>query len=172
MKRITVYAYDDAGRRTVDGWFNLDAATRIEERVDWNNGNQVSVHVTDTGDRYAAREHQTLFRTADRRWVLHRANQWQHIPDRWMWLDDEQAKKWLVVNGGSDDELEEYFGKVEEERGPGRPPTIPDPVAVHVHYPRELLAAVDAAASEAGVSRAEWLRRIAASAVQPATAHT
>jgi hypothetical protein len=162
VKRITV---------TADSWFNLDTATRIEETTRWDGQNQVSVHVTDPSDRYAAREHQTLFRTASRRWVLHTANQWQHIPDRWMWLDDEQAKSWLVVNG-SDDELAEYFGKVEEERGPGRPPTIPDPVAVHVHYPRELLAAVDAAASEAGISRAEWLRRIAASALQSAAAQT
>ncbi len=159
MTRINVYAYaDDFGQTTLDGWFNDDAATRYDEDTNWDGNNHVSVA---TGSQW---NHEALYRTRKGQWVLNWWSQWQGSTEKYEFVSDERAKEWLLRND-HDDAVTKWFGELEEESGPpkgGRPAVGP---AISTAYSAELLARIDDAAKRSGLSRAAWLRQIAAAAV-------
>lgn len=155
MGRINITEADEyTSEPTLVGWFDPDKATEIAEDTDWDGSNHISVA---TGSQS---EHECLYRTAGGRWVLHGWSQWQGTLPSYRFVADEQAREWLLRNG-RDEAVEEHFGAVEPERGPGRPEIGG---AVHVRL-GDLLPAVDAAAADAGVSRAEWVRSVVHNAV-------
>ncbi|WP_289007868.1 CopG family transcriptional regulator [uncultured Thermomonospora sp.] len=149
MARINVFAVDEYdGTRTLAGWFDPDRARAIEGRREWDGNDLADVHV-------GANRWQTLYRTAGGRWVLETSSAWQHEETTYQFITDEQARQWLLVNG-SDDVVEEYFGEIEEERGPGRPEIGP---VTTIRLGEELTARVDAARRD-GESRAAAIRRL------------
>jgi hypothetical protein len=152
MNRVNVHApdpYDDGGQPRLAGWFDLDRAAEFDEARHFDGSNHVSAA---TGSQW---DHETLYRTAQGRWVLHRWSQWQGTRPSYEFVDDDQAREWLL-RMGRDDDAAEHFGEVEEERGPGRPEVGG---AVHVRL-GSLAGAVDRWAAEQGVSRAEGIRQL------------
>lgn len=131
------------------GWFDLDAANLFPEDKEWSGTNLIS---SNTGTQW---EHQAVYRTARGRWVLCAYSDYQQSPPTYTFIDDDTARDWLTRNS-HDEAVIKYFGEIEEERGPGRP-AIGDPVQFRLEP--ALLAQVDASATTAGVSRAEWIRR-------------
>ena len=79
---------DGSGR-----WFNLETATKFVEDTRWNGNNNISVA---TGSQW---DHETLYRTAGRRWVLHHWSGWQGSLPNWTAVDTETAARWLSANG-------------------------------------------------------------------------
>lgn len=170
MNRIDVYRYPtdelDQDGPYLDGWFDLDKADMIQQDTEWNGNNHISVHTRSQWDS------QTLYRTSGGRWVLNHSSAWQGTTPRWEFVTDEQARRWLTVNN-SDAEIAKYFAPLAEESGPaptGRPAVGP---AINVRLGDDLLATVDARATDEGVTRAEMIRRLVAAGIagQPATAH-
>lgn len=149
MDRIAVYRYDEplAGR-VLAGYFNRDAATRVDEETRWDGNNHVSVH---TSDRW---EHQQLYRTSAGRWVLSKWSQRVGRGETFEFVTDDEARDWLIVNG-DEDTTARYFGEIPEERGPGRPAIGP---VVEVRFAPDILEAIDAAAAVQGMRRAEYIR--------------
>lgn len=74
-------------------WFNLDRAEEYCEDTRWDGHNHISVA---TGSQW---EHETLYRTAGKEWVLHWRSQWQGTTPSWKIVDDKTAARWLVSNG-------------------------------------------------------------------------
>lgn len=161
MDRINVFenGEDDYGRpvRRLAGWFDLDRATPVEGRRKWDGNNRADVHV-------GANRAQTLYRTAQGRYVLHTTSAWVNEEDVWQFITPERAREWLTINE-SDDVIEEWFGKLEEETGPGRPEIGP---ATQVRLGIELTARVDAARAE-GESRAAAIRRLVETGLRATT---
>jgi len=151
MRRINVYAYNDEIGKELAGWFDIDTAESIDERVEWDGQNNVSVHVGD-------HEHQILYHTAGGRWVRHTWSQWQGVDPTYAFVDAPTAQAWLLINH-SDEVVERLIGPIEPERGPGRPAIGP---AINVRLPGELLAAVDARAATEGTTRADLIRQFVA----------
>jgi len=149
MSRINIYSVDEYDGPVLEGWFDPDKALLIEGRREWDGNNHVCVHL-----RSDARG-QNLYRTAGGRWVLETWSRWQNEEARHEFVSDEQARQWLLING-SDDVVEEYFGEIEEERGPGRPEIGP---VTTIRLGEELTARVDAARRD-GESRAAAIRRL------------
>lgn len=167
MARINVFEYADAEDRAYGvedknvGWFYPESATRYAEDTRWDGNNNVSVNPVGPFG------HQALYRTAGGRWVLNTWSQYQGVAERYEFVTDERARQWLILNN-EDDAIVQWFGPLEEESGPskgGRPAIGPE---ISVAYPRDLLDRIDAAAKETGVSRSEWIRRAAESALQAA----
>ena len=167
MNRITIYGNDGAR----EGHFDLDAATHIlEESARWNGQNMIGII---SGMQINRAD---LYRTSGGRWVEHQDHRPEfNGPDTWRFLTDDQAREWMLKSGDREAEeaLEKWFADTPDEEGPkskgGRPavgPTFP------VAFPRDLLDRVDAAAKASGLSRAAWLRQVAAAAVGDAEART
>lgn len=162
MTRINVYTYasdDDYSSETaLAGWFNDDAATRYDEQTRWDGNNSVSVNPV------GPYGHQALYRTKSNRWVLNTWSQYQGVQERYEFVDDDDAKNWLTLNE-EDAAVVQHFGELEEESGPskGGRPRVGEPLSVA--YPTDLTKRIDAAADRSGLSRAAWLRQIAAAAV-------
>jgi hypothetical protein len=84
--------------KMTDGrWFDLDAAQSWEEGSRWNGNNHISLA---TGSQW---DHQTLYRTAKLRWVLHDSSQWQGSGETYEEVDEATAAQWLVTNGHDTD---------------------------------------------------------------------
>lgn len=147
------YDEKDGAVRLV-GWFDIDKATAYEEDTEWDGSNRISKA---TGSRW---DHQILYRTAKGRWVLHCWSQWQGSTPTYEFVTDEAAREWLIAQN-EDAAVEEHFGELEEERGPGRPEVGG---AVHLRL-GDLLPKLDARAKEMGVARAEAARRLLAEAL-------
>lgn len=157
MSRIIITSTDPHTGETVTGWFDPASSTLYRAAREWNGRNRASVI---TGDEYAD---EYLYRTRGGRWVLNRdTTRYDGGGDRYEYVSDAEARDWLVRSQDNEDALAQWFGPVEEERGPGRP-VVGD--QVNIAFPGELLAAVDAAARAAGVSRSEWVRRAAQAAL-------
>lgn len=151
MRRQNVYTAGDlVGDERLVGWFDLDAATAYDEDTWWDASNEMTVSRA-TGSPSV---HERLYRTAEGRWVLFWWAQWQGRLERWSFVADGHARDWLLANG-HDAAVEEHFGPVEPERGPGRP-AIGRPV--QVRFPDGLLARLHAWADYSGISRAEAVR--------------
>lgn len=159
MDRINIFDSDDPeGEPYLLGWFDKDRATRIDEETTWNGNGHVSVHT------HTQFMHQGLYRTAGGRWVLCRFSDWQGSQPTYEFVTDDEARSWLLVNH-SDAEAAEYFGPVEDERGPGRPT---EGKKVEVRLDEATITAADARAAEEGRTRAALLRDIITAALTPA----
>lgn len=149
MTRINVYtAADEYDAPALAGWFDPDSAHTVEGRREWDGNNMADVHV-------GANRWQTLYRTKGGRYVLRQESAWTTEQTTHEFVTDTSAKQWLLINE-SDDLVEQWFGEIEEEKGPGRPEIGP---MVNVRLGEELTAKVDAARTE-GESRAAAVRRL------------
>lgn len=159
VNRQNVYADNDlhtpgdgmgAGERLV-GWFDLDAAHAYDEDTWWDGSNHIS---RATGSQW---EHERLYRTAQGRWVHHAWSQRQGVGERWSFATDSAAREWLLSNG-HDTAVEEHFGEIETERGPGRPEVGP---AINVRLDPDLLRKVENyATTHTYGNRAEAIRNL------------
>lgn len=161
MNRITIY---DTYDKSHLGWFDLDAATLVLVEDQTFDGNNFVGNVSGLQTSQAE-----LYRTSGGRWVSHADSSREYDgTDSWRFLTDDEARAWIIENGGSDAEaaLAEWFPDTPEESGPGpqggRPAIGP---TINVAYPRELLDRIEAAADRDGLSRAAWLRKVAEDAV-------
>jgi len=154
MNRINVYNYEydeytGKGKELV-GWFDLDTAEAIDETTRWDGHNLASVHCGD-------HTHQILYHTKSGRWILHTWSEWQGTEPTYEFLDDEAARKWLLINN-SDDIIEHHLGPIEPERGPGgRPPIGP---AINMRLAETTITALDTRAATEGTTRADLIRRL------------
>lgn len=141
--------YDDPEDNvsTVAGWFDLDKATRYDENTHWDGNNMVSSAVA---DRYGR---QILYRTAKGRWVLNNWSQWSGSVLTYEFIEPAAAREWLIAQE-EDEAVEQYFGELEDERGPGRPEVGN---AVHIRL-GDLLAQLDEWAADHNMSRPDAMR--------------
>ena len=153
MSRVNVYAKADetsyGEKPELLGWFDPGKAQEFGEDRNWDGSNFISAA---TGSQFA---HESLYRTAGGRWVLHEWSQWQGTMPSWAFLTDSEARKWLIENK-RDEAVEQFFGEIEDEKGPGRPGIGG---AVHVRLGEGNLTAADRFAEADGITRAEWVRR-------------
>lgn len=154
MARQNVYHYadpfDPADETYVAGWFDPDAAAVYGEDTCFDGNNHVSLA---TGSQW---DHEALWRTVGGRWVIKWWSQRQGHAERWYFIDNDQARDWLIRNEFDTDEI--LCEDLEDESGPrmGRPAIGP---TIKIAVEPEALTQVDEAADRAGVSRAEWVRR-------------
>lgn len=132
----------------LEGWFDIDRSVMVDGHREWDGNNMADVH---TG----ANRGQNLYRSAGGRWIIGQWSNWQGEQTTYWFVTDEDAREWLLLNE-SDAVVEEYFGEVEEEKGPGRPGVGP---ATNIRLGEDLTAKVDAARIE-GESRAAAIRRL------------
>lgn len=160
MTRINVFSNDGAARL---GWFDLDTAEVVQiEGTQWDGHNMRGV-ISGLQTTTAA-----LYRTKGGRWVENVDARREGGTETWRFLTDTQARNWIIASGADDaeDNLAKWFPETPDEEGPapqgGRPAIGP---TINVAYPRDLLDKIEAAAKEAGMSRAAWLRKVAEDAV-------
>ena len=146
MERVNVFDLEG----NLVGWFDEEKAEKFSEAERWDGSNNISIP---TGSQW---NHEELFRTAGGRWVLHWYSQYEGRPDSYRFITDHRAREWLLLNQ-EDEAVKNYFGEIEDERGPGRPEIGP---AVLIRLPEELLTALDRKAEGEGISRAEIVRRL------------
>jgi hypothetical protein len=104
------------GIRMFAGWFDPERSTYIPEPKRWNGNNHVGVS---SGLQIGE---EGLYRTPGGRWVLrYDARNEYNGSLTFEFITDEQAAAWFL-KCNLDDEHETYFGAIEEERGPGKPP--------------------------------------------------
>ena len=149
MARVNIYRFDEFDGKVLEGWFDPKASESFEEATRWDGNNSVSVVA---GDKYG---HEGLYRTKKGRWVLNRWSQWQGVEETYEFISDDRAREWLL-KCERDEAVEQYFGELEEESGPGRP-EIGKPL--NVRLGDDLQARVDAAALP-GEKRAATIRRL------------
>ena len=167
MQRINVYEHrdnwEDVDQETYEagsqllGWFDYDKVQKFREDTEWDGSNHISVA---TGSQW---DHEMLLRTAQGRWVLMTYSNRQGVMDGYRFVKDAEAREWLLRNNG-DDEVQQFFGEIEEERGPGRP-KVGGQVCFTV--PAEDLAIIDNLAKQNGKGRSEVLRNAVAAFVKP-----
>jgi hypothetical protein len=88
-------------------WFDLNAAQEFDEKTHWNGQN----HISDaTGSQW---EHETLYRTKSKCWVLYSHSDWQGSEDEWEQIDDSDAATWLVANGHEHPDVAEAIAELE-----------------------------------------------------------
>jgi hypothetical protein len=153
MTRINVYLYDEfTSERTLEGWFDPDSAIRYDQGKRWNGNNNVGVI---TGSRWVD---EYLYRTPGGRWVLNQdAHRENNGPDIYGFIPDDEAHDWLMRSEVNDEAVEQWFGAIEDERGPGRPEVGP---AFSLRFPADLTDRVDAAAKAKGIKRAALIREL------------
>lgn len=156
MARTNVYRYPDGYSEAgeLDGWFSPEECEAIVETGVLSDDEFAAAVRTGRPVRGLI---ETLYRTPHQRWVLHRV--WRdtqgEIPDTYEFFADDQALEWLTRQG-YEDRLEQFFGTLPTERGPGRP-EISGRVQVRLG---ELLEPVDSYAAKHGLSRAEAIRQL------------
>lgn len=138
MTRINIHKQTIDDEWVLDGWFDIDKAE------------------TWTGDDYSAGRRIDLLRTAQRQWLLGYMTQWQGETPRFERITPDQAHTWLIKDGDHEEDVQRFFGDLEEERGPGRPT---EGTRIDVRLPEELLTRVDVR-RESGESRASTIRRL------------
>lgn len=160
MARIMLTEYDDAlGKPIVIGWFDPAKSTRFDQGQRSDGRNLLG---TVTGSQWVD---ESLYRTASGRWVLNiDRTKINYGPDTYRFLTDDEARDWLIRSEINDDALVEHFGDVPDESGPrpGRPAIGGQ---IKVSMAPDMLAQIDAAATTAGVTRSEWIRRACAAAL-------
>ncbi len=160
MARINVYDIDPAlGDKTIVGWFDPKEAQSWDEGTRWDGSNLTSLVAE---GRWA---HETLYRTAAGRWVILWWSQYEGTQEWARYVTQEQAVEWLIASEYDAAEIEQITDtEVPEERGPGRPQVGDRPYKLVM--PETMLASIDERADRDGVSRAEWIRRALAAALE------
>lgn len=144
---------DDVSQRRRAGFFTAESADYCEgDRAVFDGSNLADVNTRDQN------RGQGLYRTAQGRWVLRTWSNWQGETDTYNYTTDDDARDWLIFND-YEAEAKQYFGAVEDERGPGRP-EVGGAALIRLG---DLLSEVDAWASHEGISRSEAVRRLCAS---------
>lgn len=151
MARINITEWDEDEQRTrLVGWFETGSARAFAGRTEWDGNNMADVHV-------GANRGQVLYCTKAGRWVLHNWSAWQNEHDDYQFVTDERAQEWLLRNE-DDEAVEELFGELAEEAGPGRGrPEIGK--ATSLRFPPELRARIEKAALP-GEAFAATVRRL------------
>lgn len=94
MKRIALT--DGSGK-----WFDEEKAEKFEEKIEGNGNNSSSKA---TGSQW---NHEKLFRTASGKWILNQGSQMQDslkiYIEMYKEISDDEAAKWLVINGHDSD---------------------------------------------------------------------
>ncbi|MFB7736214.1 hypothetical protein ACFC08_17875 [Streptomyces sp. NPDC056112] len=165
MTRISFTDPDTGGL----SWFDPDAARdAISEGRNWTGENWIGA-VSGLQTSRAV-----LHLTRGGRWIEDQdARNEFNGSDVYRFLTNDQAREWLIKAADARRDTEEaeaalkrHFPDIPEESGPdpkgGRPVVGP---TINVAYPRDLLDKIEAAAKEAGMSRAAWLRKVAEEAV-------
>lgn len=93
MDRIALT--DERGTPTAT-WFDKDRAEQFNESTTWNGSNFIS---NATGSQW---DHETLFRSASGRYILHTYSQWQGRPETYREIPEEEAVAWLIAQGHED----------------------------------------------------------------------
>ena len=135
------------------GWFDRNKAERFNEATRWDGSNHISIP---TGSQWDIRP------TYRRRARVLSWSQWDGRPERYRFIDGDEAREWLLLNE-EDEAVERLFGEIEDEVGPGRP-EIGRPIIAHL--PPELTAQLDQMAERIGVPRAEVIRRLLTGALK------
>jgi hypothetical protein len=149
-------------------WFDPDAAqAAIEEGQDWNGQSWLGVC---SGLRTTRA---CLYLTSGGRWIENVDSSNEHNGrDRYRYLTQDEARAWLIKSADASRHSDEatkalasLFPDIEEESGPsvGGRPKVGAPI--NIAFPADLLARVDEAAARSGLTRAAWLRQVAAAAV-------
>ena len=97
-------------RQAIDGgaaWFDIDAADRIDEKTNWDGRNHISLA---TGSQW---EHEVLWRTKSKKWVLNSYSQRQGSIETWEQISDERAASWLIANEREHPDAAEEIAKLE-----------------------------------------------------------
>ena len=149
MRRVSITETSGDGQISLAGWFDYDKTEAFTEATYWDGSRHASVN---TG--HWSEGHQTLLRTSQGRWVL--ASERGGQQDAFCYLSAEAAREWLIRNH-RDDDVERFFGRLEDERGPGRP-EIGE--AINVRLGDKRLARVDAFAAGRELTRAAALRNL------------
>jgi hypothetical protein len=85
-------------------WFDLDKAEWFNGDYVFDGRNNISVN---TGTQW---EHQTLYRTAKGKWVMHHTSDWHGARASWSEVTAEDAAAWLILNKESA-AADKYFPK-------------------------------------------------------------
>jgi len=88
-------------------WFDEDKAEVFNEDTDWDGNNRISCA---TGSQW---NHETLYRTKSKRWVLNWWSQWQGSTETYTEIDDKTAAAWLVRNGHEHPDVEKEIVHLE-----------------------------------------------------------
>lgn len=164
MARTNVYEINEHGERTLAGWFDPMKCESFTEGHRWDGNNNIGV-ISGADVRFVD---ETLYRTPGGRWVRNSdRSRYHNGADVYQFLTDDEARDWLLRSEDNDEAIERFFGDQGDEAGPapiGRP-SMGDAPVVTVKIPADLLARIDAAADDAGVARAEWIRRACAAAL-------
>jgi len=80
-----------------------------EEESYWDGSNHISKA---TGSQW---DHETLYRSRKGRFYVVHESQWQGSHDHCEWVDEREAVRWILVNGGEvPGSLSHLIGEVEE----------------------------------------------------------
>ena len=157
MTRVNIYKsydnyeYEGDGEPVLIGWFDPDKAEFFTQDKRWDGNNMVGVI---TGSQWVD---EYLYRTKGGRWVRCRdATRYCNGSRTYEFCTDAQAKDWLLRSECNDEAVEQFFGEIEEERGPGRP-KVGEQVCFTV--PAEDLTYIDAIAERDGIARSAVLRQ-------------
>ncbi len=121
MARTMVFRFDEYGERVAEGWFDPDRCAWLEQASRWDGQRHVGLVVAE------ANVETYLYRTPGGRWVEEiDRRRYAGGSQAFRFLDDEQARNWIITNGADGDEeseqwLETYFPQTPPERGPGQP---------------------------------------------------
>lgn len=107
MTRINVYTYAFEDPQFV-GWFDIDSATEYEEE-------EVNGRSINPVPQYS---HQSLYRTAQGRWVLCTWSRYSGTTPRYEFVTSPRAREWLLHNY-CDEGVRRWFGEIADEQGPG-----------------------------------------------------
>jgi AICAR transformylase/IMP cyclohydrolase PurH len=93
---------DDTGQ-----WFDTDAAEMFEEDSQWNGNNNISLATNSQWN------HERLYRTASKTWVLNWWSQMQGSRESWTELSDAEAAIWLVKNNQESEIVADEIAELE-----------------------------------------------------------
>lgn len=88
-------------------WFYTEDAETFEEDTRWDGNNHISCATQTWG------EHEVLYRTKGKQWVLHHWSQWQGSHPTWELIEDQEAVRWLIVNGHSHEDVDHLEAELE-----------------------------------------------------------
>lgn len=88
-------------------WFDPKKAEKFDEDTRWDGNNHISLA---TGSQF---NHERLYRTAGKCWILHSWSQWQGSGESYQEIDNNEAARWLVANGHEHDAVEEEIAALE-----------------------------------------------------------